>query len=112
MKINPFIVRFAAACLLLPALGFGQTISDNFTGAASSYSWTPLQGACLTAGNASGTIPACVRPAGASTMCLTAAGAYYAGISGASFAGGYNGAGLPDAAGFGALRLTNGNGYN
>ncbi|MFI4889780.1 MAG: pilus assembly protein [Steroidobacterales bacterium] len=113
MHTNTFMIRLAAACLLLsPALGFAQTISDNFTGAATSYPWTPLQGACLTAGNGTGTVPACVCANGVSTMCLTASGAYYAGVNGANFAGGFTGNGLPDASGQGALRLTNGNGYN
>ncbi len=110
---HTFLVRLAAAGLLLsPALGFAQTISDNFTGAATTYSWTPLQGACLTAGNGSGTVPACVCANGVSTMCLTATGAYYNGITGPNFAGGFTGNGLPDTVGNGALRLSNGNGYN
>src|ERR1035438_5384688 len=117
MRTNTLIIRLAAACLLLsPALGFAQTISDNCTGAGSSYSWTPVQGACLTAGNGSGTVPACVCTSSVTTMCLTATGLtppdYYAGIGGANFAGGFSGGGLPDAIGQGALRLTNGNGYN
>jgi type IV pilus assembly protein PilY1 len=113
MRINNYILRLAAACVLMtPALGFTQTISDNFVGASSTYSWTPLQGACLTAGSGSGTIPACVCNSSVTTMCLSGSGKYYGNITGAAFAGGYSGGGLPDTAGSGALRLTNGNGYN
>ncbi len=52
MHTNTYTVRLAAALLLLsPVLGLSQTISDNFTGSASSYSWTPrCRGACMTAG--------------------------------------------------------------
>jgi type IV pilus assembly protein PilY1 len=113
MKTYSLLIRLAAACVLMaPALAFAQTISDNFTNGSSSYSWTPLQGACLTAGNGTGTIPACVCTSGVTAMCLSATGGYYNGVSGANFAGGFNGTGLPDAVGSGALRLTNGNGYN
>jgi type IV pilus assembly protein PilY1 len=114
MKTYATLVRIAAVCLMLaPGLGFAQTvISDNFTNGSSTYSWTPLQGACLTAGNGTGTVPACVCASGVSSMCLTGSGKYYGAISGANFQGGFAGVGLPDAVGSGALRLTNGNGYN
>jgi type IV pilus assembly protein PilY1 len=67
-------------------------INDTLTGAASSYNWKALNGACLTAGNNTGTIPACVGLP------------YY---SGKTQVGGVSGR-LPDAVGSGALRLTNG----
>ncbi|MDE2276778.1 MAG: pilus assembly protein PilY [Burkholderiales bacterium] len=67
-------------------------ISDNLTGASSAYNWRALNGACLTAGNNSGSIPACTGLA------------YY---SGKTLVGGVTGR-LPDAVGQGALRLTNG----
>ena len=67
-------------------------INDTLTGASSSYPWVPNNGACLTAGNGTGTIPACVGLS------------YY---SGKTLVGGANGT-LPDAVGQGALRLTNG----
>ncbi|MFX5705512.1 hypothetical protein ABTE52_21230, partial [Acinetobacter baumannii] len=35
-------------------------VSDTLTGASSNYPWVTTDGACLTAGNNSGTIPACV----------------------------------------------------
>jgi type IV pilus assembly protein PilY1 len=71
-------------------------ISDTLTGASSSYNWTTKNGACLTAGNGSGTIPACVGLP------------YY---SGKTQVGGVSGR-LPDAVGQGALRLTNGDTTN
>lgn len=112
MRFQTIIARLAVCLLLTPVLAPAQTISDNFVGAASSYSWTPLQGACLTAGDTTGTIPACVCPSGKTTQCLTAPGAYFAGKTGASFLGGFSGGGLPDVAGQGALRLTSGRGFN
>lgn len=86
------IVLFATVALL-PGVSRAQlVISDNLTGASSSYNWMALNGACLTAGNGSGTIPACSGLA------------YY---SGKTLVGGTTGR-LPDAVGSGALRLTNG----
>jgi type IV pilus assembly protein PilY1 len=112
MTLANLLCTLAAGLVLIPALAPAQTvIQDNFTTNASSYSWTPLRGACLTAGDGTGTIPACVCTSTVTSNCLTAAGQYYAGLSGASFGGGYLGGGLPDYAGQGALRLTNGNGY-
>ena len=71
-------------------------ISDTLTGASSSYDWQALNGACLTAGNDTGTIPACIGKK------LT----YYT-QNNSLLVGGTNGR-LPDTVGFGALRLTNG----
>ncbi len=70
-------------------------ISDTLTGASSSYNWQALNGACLTAGNDTGSIPACIGK-------LT----YYTGKN-SLLVGGTSGR-LPDAVGSGALRLTNG----
>jgi type IV pilus assembly protein PilY1 len=67
-------------------------ISDTLTGVSSAYNWRALNGACLTAGNNTGTIPACSGLA------------YY---SGKTLVGGTGGR-LPDSPGQGALRLTNG----
>lgn len=67
-------------------------INDTLNGASSSFNWQALNGACLTAGNNTGTIPACVGLP------------YYAGKT---QVGGTTGR-LPDVAGAGALRLTNG----
>ena len=38
----------------------GNTLTDNFTGASATLPWIAINGACLTAGNGSGSIPACV----------------------------------------------------
>ncbi|MGJ7493743.1 PilC/PilY family type IV pilus protein [Variovorax sp. RT4R15] len=74
-------------------------ISDTLTGASSSYNWQALNGACLTAGNDTGSIPACIGK-------LT----YYTSRN-SLLVGGTNGR-LPDAVGSGALRLTNGDTTN
>jgi len=66
-------------------------INDTLTGTSSSYDWRALNGACLTAGNNTGPIPACVGLG------------YYRN----TLVGGASGR-LPDAPGQGALRLTNG----
>ena len=67
-------------------------INDTLTGASSSFDWQVKNGACLTAGDGSGTIPACSGLA------------YY---SGKTLVGGTTGR-LPDQVGSGALRLSNG----
>lgn len=92
MKKNQRIVLLATAALLPEAARAQLVISDNLTGVSSSYNWQSLNGACLAAGNNTGSIPAC---SGLS---------YY---SGTTLVGGVNGT-LPDAVGQGALRLTNG----
>src|ERR1700686_3523034 len=87
--------RICATALvaLTPAAAWAQLqISDNFTGGSSSFNWQSFEGACLTAGNGAGNIPACV-------------GLPYYG--GEQLVGGTSGL-LPDAAGSGALRFTNG----
>jgi type IV pilus assembly protein PilY1 len=78
---------------LAPAAAWAQLqIQDNFTGGSSTYNWQTFNGACLTAGNNTGNIPACVGLA------------YY---GGEALVGGSTGT-LPDPAGSGALRFTNG----
>ncbi len=79
------------ACAALPAWA-QLVIEDTLTGASSSYNWNALKGACLTAGDGSGSIPACI-------------GLPYYGS--AVQVGGLTGR-LPDPPGRGALRLTNG----
>jgi type IV pilus assembly protein PilY1 len=96
-----FLVRVGATVLvaLTPMAAWPQlVIQDNFTGAASTFNWQTFNGACLTAGNNTGNIPACY-------------GLAYFG--GEQLVGGTSGL-LPDAAGQGALRFTNGSpgGYN
>ena len=95
MKIHPILATVLAVLGLgsLPTSALGQVIQDNFTGATVNYNWTPFLGACLTAGNNTGTIPACVG------------NSYYT----EQLVGGSNANGiLPDVAGAGALRFTNG----
>jgi type IV pilus assembly protein PilY1 len=84
-----------AAALTLSCSARAQvqlTVSDDFTQAAAQNNWATFDGACLTAGDGSGTIPKCGG--------LT----YY---QGQTLVGGTTGT-LPDAVGSGALRLTNG----
>ncbi|HEY4973390.1 MAG TPA: hypothetical protein VII41_07270, partial [Steroidobacteraceae bacterium] len=95
------VVRICATALvtLAPVAAWPQlVIQDNFTGASSAFDWQTFNGACLTAGNNTGNIPACYRLA------------YY---GGEQLVGGSTGL-LPDPAGSGALRFTNGRpgGYN
>ena len=68
-------------------------IQDDFTQAHDANSWKTFNGACLTAGDGTGSIPACVGLP------------YY---QGQTLWGGNSGT-LPDPAGSGALRFTNGN---
>lgn len=87
----------AALVLLGPSLAAAQVIEQDFTQntvpSSSTTGWTPYLGACLTAGDGTGSIPACVGDT------------YY--TTGQKWVGGYNGT-LPDTKGNGALRLTNG----
>jgi type IV pilus assembly protein PilY1 len=88
-------IRICATALvaLAPAAAWPQLlIQDNFTGASSAFNWQTFNGACLTAGDNTGNIPACF-------------GLSYFG--GEQLVGGTSGL-LPDAAGSGALRFTNG----
>jgi type IV pilus assembly protein PilY1 len=68
------------------------TVSDDFTQKSAQNNWATFDGACLTAGDGSGSVPACVGLS------------YY---GGQTLIGGTSGT-LPDAGGSGALRLTNG----
>lgn len=92
-------LRSACALALLGLSAIGAhaqlVISDTLTGGSSSYQWQSLNGACLTAGDGTGTIPKC---AGLS---------YYSGktqVGGVTGRLGTSG----DPVGQGALRLTNG----
>jgi len=58
------IVRAAAILLIMlmapvASMGASVVLKDNFTGGSASLSWIALNGACLTAGNGTGSIPAC-----------------------------------------------------
>ncbi|MHB8814983.1 MAG: hypothetical protein ACYDAE_17160, partial [Steroidobacteraceae bacterium] len=99
-----YIAAMAIGLLILaPGVASSQTVAADFThghlqnpdGTATSFTWTPYLGACLTAGDGTGSIPGCVGLS------------YY--TSNQAWVGGYSGT-LPDAAlaGQGALRLTNG----
>ncbi|MFI4867928.1 MAG: pilus assembly protein [Steroidobacterales bacterium] len=78
---------------LTPVAAWAQLqVKDTFTGAASTFNWQAFNGACLTAGNNTGNIPACFGLS------------YY---GGEQLVGGASGL-LPDPVGNGALRFTNG----
>ena len=84
------------AVSMVALLGWGaahsDTVEDDFTGASAAVGWKVFGGACLTAGDGTGTVPACVgNPA----------------YAGQTLVGGAKSK-LPDVAGSGALRLTNG----
>lgn len=91
-KRNYFFPVFTAYLAGMGCTHAAVSVNDTLTGASSSYKWQAMGGACLTAGNNSGSIPACVGLP------------YY---SGKTLVGGATGR-LPDAVGQGALRLTNG----
>lgn len=94
-KMFGFRLQQLAAAGVLAMAGSAQAqliINDTLTGASSSFDWKVKTGACLTAGDGTGKIPACVGLP------------YY---SGKTLVGGTTGR-LPDAVGSGALRLSNG----
>jgi type IV pilus assembly protein PilY1 len=93
MKAKIYAAAWAVALTgLMPCAAWAQvTVTDDFTQGAASVSWVPFNGACLTAGNGSGTIPACSGLP------------YYT----EQLTGGATGT-LPDPVGQGALRFTNG----
>src|SRR3974390_3207448 len=99
--------RFLATLILalaaaLPAAVWAQSsqiITDDFTKNAASGNWAAFNGACLTAGDGTGTIPACI---GLSYYSETLVGGYKGyPASPASPA-------TADPVGQGALRFTNG----
>ncbi len=109
MNRNSFIVAFAAvAALVLPLAAPAQTVSEDFTGSNTTNPWYFFNGACLTAGRATG-----VEPSGGAGGHLPGCVTIYAGGSGPliyneALVGGFNGT-FPDPGGHGALRFTNGN---
>lgn len=58
MKIARLLLAILCACTFAPSAR-AQTIADTFTGGSASQLWQVYGGACLTAGDGSGTIPAC-----------------------------------------------------
>jgi len=93
MKTKFYAAAWAVALTgLIPAAAWAQvTVVDDFTQGQAAVSWKPFNGACLTAGNGGGSIPACVGLP------------YYT----EPLVGGATGV-LPDPVGKGALRFTNG----
>ena len=84
MRTLVYILTFALLITgAAPALAQTQVLTDNFTGTSATQAWQVYGTACLTAGNGTGSIPACA--------------------SGSQ--GGLNGA-APDTSGNGMLRLT------
>ncbi len=99
LRLPPRRHLAALACLLGVVEGAGAVnIQDDLTQPAASLNWIPLNGACLTAGNNTGSVPACVGLP------------YYSG-DGNRLLGGATGT-LPDTAGNGALRFTDNNNQN
>jgi type IV pilus assembly protein PilY1 len=95
MRMRPLTrlqIAVFTALLSLHAAPRAVVIQDDLTQASAQLNWTSLNGACLTAGNNTGTIPACSGLA------------YYNGDPNA-LSGGDTGT-LPDSPGRGALRFT------
>lgn len=89
MKLLPLVAAIFASPWAWAAGNI--IVQDNFTGAKAGLDWTSKTGACLTAGDGTGTIPKCTGLP------------YYSGVS---LNGGETGT-LPDTVGHGALRFTN-----
>lgn len=92
LKYSPLFSALLAIWSVHGVAHAQRVIEDNLTGASSKFDWKSLNGACLTAGDNTGSIPACV-------------GLSYYGNR--THVGGTSGR-LPDKVGEGALRLTNG----
>ena len=56
------LISLLAGLLFACSASAVTTYTDNFSGASSSLNWLHLDDACLTAGNGSGSIPACATP--------------------------------------------------
>jgi len=123
------IHRNSLALVLSALLGVGasfavqaqSSVSEDFTGTSTANQWYFFNGACLTAGTATGIEPAVGgngQPAGGRLPgCTTIAASYYNKRAGEVLVGGYNGT-FPDpppttnpTASYGALRFTNGSPY-
>ena len=98
-----------------------SSVSEDFTGTGTTNQWYFFNGACLTAGTATGVEPvigANGQPSGGHLPgCTTIVGSYYNKTVGEVLVGGYNGT-FPDpppttnpTASYGALRFTNGRPY-
>src|SRR5712672_199350 len=95
-----------------------QTLNDDFTQANDTNSWVTFDGACLTAGDGTGSIPSCVGLKYYAGQIQVGGDSGYLGQKSAPASGGVE---TPDPVGKGALRFTNGytsgktgfaNGYN
>jgi len=82
--VSPWGLWLLALTFQLPFAHAQHTIADDLNGSASNYPWQSIGGACLTAGDGTGSIPSCQA---------------------------LNRIGTPDAAGKGVLRLTDANRY-
>jgi type IV pilus assembly protein PilY1 len=109
-------IRIAAlSALLASAFAAGAqaqtTFTEDFTGGATTNNWYYFLGACLTAGSTSGTGTAAVT-AGIIPSCQSILNSYYSQQQDGdpTLVGGASGT-LPDPAGQGALRFTNGYPY-
>ncbi len=105
--------------MLLPLLGLAgallcawcgdalaqQTVNDDFTQSSDNNSWKAFGGACLTAGDGTGSIPSCVGLSYYQGQVQYGGSKGYLGQSGAPASGNSE---VPDPAGGGALRFTNG----
>jgi type IV pilus assembly protein PilY1 len=99
----------ALVALTAPFAAQAQSaIAEDFTQASATNPWWFFNGACLTAGGATGTEPS--SGAGQLPGCTTIAASYYDKSSNEVLVGGYNGS-FPDPVGKGALRFTNGYPY-
>jgi type IV pilus assembly protein PilY1 len=109
MGKRSFAFLLAVAAAGVPLVVAAQAlISEDFTGTATNNSWFFFNGACLTAGNQAGIEPV-AGTGGQMPGCASIAGSYY----NEPLVGGQNGVAgstqtLPDPAGQGALRFTNG----
>jgi type IV pilus assembly protein PilY1 len=95
-----------------------QNLNDDFTQANDNNSWVTFDGACLTAGDGTGSIPSCVGLKYYAGQIQVGGDSGYLGQKSAPASGGVE---TPDPVGKGALRFTNGytsgksgfaNGYN
>jgi type IV pilus assembly protein PilY1 len=103
-----FAALIGALCMAMPWFAHAQaTASDDFTKANDTNSWKTFGGACLTAGDGTGSIPACVGLPYYQNQIQVGGSKGYLGQATAP-ASGAAGVQTPDAAGSGALRLTNG----
>ena len=110
MNHNRFTTLLAAlVTLLVPvAVEAQSSVAEDFTQTSTSNQWYFFNGACLTAGSATGVEP--TTGTGLLPGCTTIASSYYNKTSGEVLVGGFNGT-FPDPVGKGALRFTNGSPY-